>query len=251
MEEWWRDPRSHFGELSADSPLLSQRADLQPAIEFICTDLALPAHARILDLGCGPGRYVVELAHEGFEVVGLDLHEPYLALARELAEREKVRAEFLAGDMREIPFDHHFDAVINVGTSFGLFDEADNRRVIEQVARALKPDGAFLLEMANRDYYLKHFTDRDWHRRADGRLVILRREFDYVRSRTDTYFEKLSPGEPENWSSSWRAYTLAEMVALLKSAGLVLTGAFGDWKQSKYSVDTPRMVLVSKKEGVG
>ncbi len=182
MDEWWRDPRSHFGELTVDSPLLSQRADVQPAIEFICTELALPVHARILDLGCGPGRYAVELAHKGFEVVGLDLNEQYVALAREVAEREKVSAEFLTGDMREIAFDNHFDAAINVGTSFGLFDETDNQRVIEGVAKALKLDGVFLLEMANRDYYLKHFIDRDWHRRADGRLVILRREFDYVRS---------------------------------------------------------------------
>lgn len=141
--------------------------------------------------------------------------------------------------------------MINVGTSFGFFDEMDNRRVIEGVAKALKADGMFLLEMGNRNYYLKHFVGKDWYRSKDGRVVTLRREFDYVQSRIDTRFETLSAGETEEWSLSWRAYSLAEMVAMFKSAGLVWTCVFGDWKRSEYSVDTPRMVLVSKKEGAG
>jgi 2-polyprenyl-3-methyl-5-hydroxy-6-metoxy-1,4-benzoquinol methylase len=97
MEEWWRDPRCHFGELTADSPLLSQREQIQPAIKFICTELPLHPHARTLDLCCGPGRYAVELAHKGFNVVGIDLNEDYIALAREIAAREQVGVEFLAG----------------------------------------------------------------------------------------------------------------------------------------------------------
>lgn len=249
MEEWWRDPRCHFGELKIDSPFLSQRDSIQPAIDFICTELALPEHARILDLCCGPGRYAVDLAHRGFEVLGMDINEQYIALARNVAERENVSAEFLTGDVRETAFEDHFDAIINVGTSFGFFDERDNRRVLDGVGKALKPDGVFLLEMGNRDYYLKYFGGTDWHRSGDGRVVILRREFDYVRSRINTHFETLGTGEAEEWSHSWRAYSLAETVAMLKPAGLVFARVFGDWRRSAYSVDTPRMVLVSKKEG--
>jgi len=231
--------------------MFSQREDIQSAIEMICTELALPVRARILDLCCGPGRYAVELAHRGYAVVGLDLNEQYVALARDVAEREKVSADFLVGDMREIPFSSQFEAIINVGTSFGFFDEIDDQRVLAGVVKALKPDGVFLLEMSNRDWCLKYFVGRDWHRRKDGRVVTLRREFDYLRSRINTHFERLGPGEAEKWSSSWRAYTLAEMVAMFESAGLALSCVLGDWMRSEYSVDAPRMVLVSRKESVG
>ena len=163
--EWWRDPRCHFGDLDEDSPLLIQRADVRPAIEFISAELPLPPHARILDLCCGPGRHAVELALQGFVVVGLDLNERYIALARRLAARERVAAQFVVGDMRRLPFTSCFDAVINVGTSFGFFDAAaDDRAVIAEVARVLRPGGIFLLEMGNRDYYLKYFSARDWLR---------------------------------------------------------------------------------------
>ena len=79
MTEWWRDPRCHFGRLDESSPLLADRADLQPAVDFICARLGLAPGARVLDLCCGPGRYVVELARRGLEVVGLDIDEGYVA----------------------------------------------------------------------------------------------------------------------------------------------------------------------------
>ena len=191
----------------------------------------------------------VELAQRGYDVVGLDINEPYIALARQLAVREGVQATFLTGDMREIPFESHFDAVINVGTSFGFFDsEVENHRVIKGVGRALKSRGLFLLEMANRDYYLGHFSARDWHKREDGSLILVQREFDYASSRINTFFERLGQGEPERWSNSWRAYTLAELVLMLEQAGLRFSRVLGDWESRTYNVDSPRMVLVSEKE---
>lgn len=249
-QEWWRDPRHHFGELTIDSPLLLQRDDIQPAVEFIATDLTLPTDARILDLCCGPGRYAVELAQRGYDLVGLDINEQYITLARQLAEREGVQATFLTGDMREIPFASHFDAIINVGTSFGFFDrEVEDRRVIAAVAKALKPSGIFLLEMANRDYYLKNFGAKDWRRLEDGRLLIIEREFDYVQSRIDAVFEKVGPEGVERWSNSWRAYTLAEVVGMLKQAGLALSSVYGGWDRRPYSVDSPRMLTISERRG--
>lgn len=249
-QEWWRDPKSHFGELKADSQFLTQRKDIQPAIEFIHSQLGLLNGATLLDLCCGPGRYAIELANKGFEVVGLDLNEQYVASARQVAAEEQVAIRFMSGDMRYIPFVNHFDAVINVGTSFGFFDrEAEDQQVIESVARSLKSGGVFLLEMGNRDYYLKNFMAKDWRRREDGKVIVIRREFDYVRSRINSTFEILADGDTEEeWSHSWRAYALVEVAAMLEQAGLDLSHTFGDWNGGRYDVDSPRMIVVSKKD---
>jgi D-alanine-D-alanine ligase len=239
-----------LGELTVDSPLLQQRDDTRPAIEFISTELALPAHARILDLCCGPGRHAVELAQRGYDVIGLDISERYIALARQLAEREGVHATFLRRDMREIPFEQHFDAIINVGTSFGFFDsDAENARAIQSVAGALRPEGVFLLETGNREFYLKHFQAKDWRRLDDGRVTIIQRDFDYERGRIVVAFELLGGERVERWSHSWRAYTLAEMVGMLDQAGLALSYVYGGWDGCEYGVDSPRMVLVGELKG--
>lgn len=248
-QEWWRDPQAHFGELTEDRRRLTHREDIQPAIEFICSELGFATGSKILDLCCGPGRYTVELAHRGFDVVGIDLNENYIAIARQIAEKEGLVAEFMSGDMREIPFVTRFDVIINVGTSFGFFDnDADNQQVIKAVAKALKPSGVFLLEMANRDYYLKNFGEKDWQRREDGSVMTIQREFDYIRSRINATFEILTDEKATTkWCSSWRAYTLAEVVAMLDEANLILSCVYGDWTRNKYNVDAKRMVVVSRK----
>jgi len=53
--------------------------------EFVERALALPAEARLLDLGCGFGRHAVSLAMRGHRVTGLDLSRPLLRIARDLA----------------------------------------------------------------------------------------------------------------------------------------------------------------------
>ncbi len=134
MQEWWRDPRCHFGPLTESSPLLTNRSDLEVAIHFILEHLHLQGGDSILDLCCGPGRYVIGLGQRALEAVGIDINAEYIALARQLAEREGVSAHLQVGDMREIPYVDRFDAVINVGTSFGFFEsEVEDQRAVDSI----------------------------------------------------------------------------------------------------------------------
>jgi len=243
---WWLDPRCHFGGVELEDLLSDERKDLKPAIDFLCMDTGVKPRGAVLDLCCGPGRYSVELAKRGFAVVGIDISVAYIELARRLAEHEGVQVEFAVGDMREIPFRERFDLAINVGTSFGFFeDESDDLKVLAGVARSLEPDGVFVLEMGNRDFLLKSFVHKDWVRLADGTVRLLEREFDPARGRIDTRFEVVGTGE--SWAHSWRAYTLAEVRTMLLSAGLEPFAVAGGWQSSAYGTDSPRMVVVSRK----
>jgi SAM-dependent methyltransferase len=235
--------------LEASSPLLADRSDLRPAIDFICAQLGLAKGSKVLDLCCGPGRYAVGLAQRGLDVVGLDIDEDYIALARRLAEREHVHAELLVGDMREIPCVGPFDAIINVGSSFGFFEtEAEDQRVLESISRTLASGGRLLLEMGNREYLLKNFETHGSLEDADGSAVEIQRSFDFVRSRIDTTFRRSATGSPpENWSHSWRAYTLAEIARLLSNSGLELVHAFGGWGAEAYDADSRRMVVIARR----
>jgi SAM-dependent methyltransferase len=197
--EWWLDPRCHFGELTIEALLSRKQADLAPALDFLSSHAGLQPGARLLDLCCGPGWYSIELARLGFEVVGIDVNPEYIRLARQLSDQKGTDVEFLVGDMREIPFVGRFDLVINIGTSFGFFaDDTEDYRVVEQVARSLRSGGSFVLEMANRDYLLKHFVRRDWKRLEDGSVRLLERDFDHIASRIKTRFEIV--GDEGSWS---------------------------------------------------
>ena len=141
------DPRWHesfFGEdwLRIALSIPDERADQQT--DFVVSALELAPGARVLDLACGHGRHSARLARLGFDVTGLDVSASSLELARET----EPAAEYVEGDMREIPVeDESFDAVINLFTAFGYFeDEDDDQRVLNEVARVLRPGGAFLID---------------------------------------------------------------------------------------------------------
>lgn len=93
-----------------------------------------PEIRTILDVGCGPGRYCVELAKLGKDVVGLDLADGMLAIARRYAEEAGVsaRIEFINADYLSHDFRTRFDAAVLMG----FFDYVD--RPLEVLQRLRK-----------------------------------------------------------------------------------------------------------------
>src|SRR5207302_1197576 len=73
-------------------------------VDFLVACLGLAPGARVLDVGCGPGRHAHALGRRGFEVVGVDISERFVALARAGAPQgAAVRFEW--GDARSLGFD--------------------------------------------------------------------------------------------------------------------------------------------------
>jgi SAM-dependent methyltransferase len=133
------------------------------AVGFLDHHLGVDRGARILDLACGHGRHTIRLAKLGYRVTGVDLSATSLELARARAAEAGVDVDFRQGDMREIDFDAEFDAVVNLFTSFGYFDdEADDRRVLERVARSLKPGGVFVIDVISLLAIARSFQPRHW-----------------------------------------------------------------------------------------
>ena len=118
----------------------------QKEANFIKSTLNLPqvapnatGGARILDLCCGHGRHTVELAAAGYSMVGQDLSATFLDLAKGAAAARNLQIQFIHTDMREIPFEGEFNAIINMFTAFGYFDDdTEDQKVLNAVARALK-----------------------------------------------------------------------------------------------------------------
>lgn len=73
----------------------------------------LPAPARVLDLGCGAGRDLGPLKERGYEVVGVDISDGMLELAR----RHHADVELVQASLYELPFhDESFDGVWSAAT---------------------------------------------------------------------------------------------------------------------------------------
>jgi len=111
--------------------------------------LGLPLGASILVVPCGHGRISNPLTAAGFVVTGVDSNESFLMRASFEAQTSGLDVEYLLGDMRDIPNDSQFDAVLCWFTSFGYFGDDGNRQVLREFARVLKPGGTVLIETIN------------------------------------------------------------------------------------------------------
>lgn len=128
---------------------------------------------RILDCGCGEGRFCRMLVERGAAyVLGLDLCEPMIEAAKELAsERDKYQL----ADVQEISFleDESFDLAVSYLNQCDLPDFRKNNR---EVFRVLKPDGRFIVA----NLHPMRSAVGEWQRSPDGmkQHVVLDNYFD-------------------------------------------------------------------------
>ena len=119
----------------------------------------------VLDLTCGTGSQVFWLTEQGFTVVGSDINEKMLKIAKEKAKKEKLDLQFIKGDMRTIHVDE-FDAVITIFNAIGHLTKTDFKKTLQNVHGNLKKDGLYIFDIANLNYFLKgdNITDLtvDW-----------------------------------------------------------------------------------------
>src|SRR5687767_12215848 len=116
-------------------------ADVTEAdVDVIWRLLKLEPDMAVLDLACGHGRIANRLAERGARVTGLDSNALFLDHARRDAASRDIQVDYVEGDMRLLPStNERFDRVLSWFTSFGYFDDQDNRRVLHEAHRVLRP----------------------------------------------------------------------------------------------------------------
>ena len=245
--DWWA---TYFDQqyLLEYEPVFQLEKDRQEVARLLEL-LELPAGSRVLDVPCGQGRHAHLLAEAGFDVDGLDYSEHLLDRARERGTGRTLR--YTRGDMRRLParWSGRFDAVLNLFTSFGFFeDPADDRTVIAEFARVLAPGGTLVFHAGSRDGVMAKFLDRDWWQADDGTMIGQEREFDPlsgVLSIRSTFRGRRANGER---SHRIRLYTATRIAELCADAGLVVARAFDGFHDRPLTRRSTEMLLVARKE---
>jgi len=105
---------------------------------------------RVLDLGCGAGRHCVLLAKKNFEILGVDVSNSALKIARQWVKAENLKnTTFLKAAMTSMPFrDSHFGAVVSVSVIHHAL-KRDIIATIREISRILKKNGVFIANLAS------------------------------------------------------------------------------------------------------
>ncbi|MFZ5933194.1 MAG: class I SAM-dependent methyltransferase [Patescibacteria group bacterium] len=108
---------------------------------------------RILDLGSGTGRHVVDFARKGFEVYGFDISESGIQLTRNWLKEEELQANLKIGSIyQKLPYKNNFfDAVISTGVIH--HETVENiKKAIREIERILKPNGLIFMTVRKRKF---------------------------------------------------------------------------------------------------
>ena len=240
FETWFRDDAylALYGHRDRD--------EARNCVELIVRTAALLPPSEVLDLASGPGRHAIELALLGFSVTAVDLSPTLLEHSLREAEEEGVSITAIESDMRAISFTEQFDLAVQLFTSFGYFDDADDDDlVLRLVRRSLKPGGWYALDLINtRRLHQKLVAESK--RSEDGLDIVERRRIENGRVIKD--IDIISPdGVRQSFHESVRLFSPGEIDGMLRRAGFEPTYWFGDYHGTKFNSDSSdRMLILSR-----
>lgn len=211
--------------------------------ELLWRVLELEPGQAVLDIGCGHGRIGNRLAERGARVTGLDATPLFLERAREDAARRGVDVEYVEGDMRALPWTERFDRAFMWFTTFGYFDDADNRRVLAEARRALRPNGRLAIELHNAFAFARGFLPVTIQER-DGDLMVDRHRFDVLGGRTFSERTVVREGRVRRTEFVVRLFSFTELRDWLLEAGFARVGGFAR-DGGELTAESRRMIVVA------
>jgi 2-polyprenyl-3-methyl-5-hydroxy-6-metoxy-1,4-benzoquinol methylase len=199
--------------------------------DFIESELNFDKSVRILDVGCGTGRHSIELTKRGYKVLGIDLSESQLSLAREKAKNSNLNIDFRQQDARNLPFRKEFNvAIMLCEGGFPLMETDEmNFEILKNVAKSLKEKGKFIFTTLNGLFPLYHSVEEFCaSTKEDGNATYRSNTFDLMTFRDHNITEiEDDLGNKKTLDCNERYYVPSEITWLLKSLGYTKIEIFG------------------------
>jgi SAM-dependent methyltransferase len=235
FSSWFDTPFYHILYKDRDD------AEAHGFMDTLTNYLNIPEGGTILDLACGKGRHSVYLNTLGYDVTGVDLSDNSIAFAKQF---ENKHLHFEVHDMCK-PFNKSFDAVFNLFTSFGYFEnDEDNLNTIKAIKDNLNETGFGVIDFMNSDFVIENLVPEEV-KVIDGISFFLKRyvQNGYIFKDINFTYEDIDYCFQERV----KAFTLKDFEALFEQANVYLLDVFGDYKLSKFRPQTSeRLVMIFK-----
>ncbi|MCL2311024.1 MAG: class I SAM-dependent methyltransferase [Firmicutes bacterium] len=242
-DKWYEKVFDEF-YIQIFEPLRTYEFTVNEVNQFI-KHLNLKSGSKILDLGCGYGRHAIELTKSGYKVVGIDYSD--ILINKTMEDSKELDIQWIKSDMREIPFENEFDAVIN--NAFGyLENDEEELKVLKSIYKSLKPGGILLQwEIPNKICWARSFTTPITERISENNFLIHEREYDFETAKEFQKFSLVMPNQPiYERKFAVRIFDLNELKELYNKANLKYLRSCA-FDGSEINFDTKEIMLLSQK----
>ena len=217
-------------------------------VDFMVSYFNLQVGNKVLDLMCGYGRHAIALAKKGISVTAIDNLEDYINEINEAAEKEQLPLKAIRENVRDYKIDDVFDLAICMGNSLNFFSAAEIVKLLTNVSSHLQPGGHLLINSWSiAEIAFKNFKEKSWSKIGDLKFLAgSRLLFHPTRMETESII--ISPeGKAETKTAVDYIFSINEMEAMLKEAGLHLKEVYSIPGRKKFSLGEPRAYLVAEK----
>ena len=203
--------------------------------------LNLPEKAKVLDLCCGKGRHSIYLNQLGYDVIGADLSENSIA---EASKNQNKNLNFQVHDMRE-KFEDKFDAIFNLFTSFGYFEnDDDNLTALKAMKDSLTENGFAVIDFMNVNQVIANLVPEEI-KTVEGINFYIKRYVADGHIYKEIDFE--DKGHQYHFIEKVKALTLKDFEEMMEEAGIYLLDIFGDYKLKKFhKTESERLIMIFK-----
>ena len=216
-------------------------AEAQLFMRNITEILSLDTTTHILDLPCGKGRHSVFLNSLGYRVTGSDLSENSIIAAKKY---ENDTLKFNLHDMR-VPFSKKYNAVFNLFTSFGYFeDDKEDLLILHNIKNGLTKEGVFIFDFLNAIMVKENLVTKET-KVVDGIT------FDITREISNGFILKhisfFADAKKHSYTERVKYLDLEKMTYYLEKVGFKIEHTFGDYYLNSFNSKTSnRLIIVAK-----
>ncbi|MDP7420477.1 MAG: class I SAM-dependent methyltransferase [bacterium] len=219
--DWWKYVFDELYLLTDHRTVCNSKLTGQE-VDLIEKFLPIEKSSRILDLCGGHGRHCLELNRRGYlHLICLDYSLFLVQHGKQNAEARLKPVQFIRADARQTGLkDAAVDAVMMMTNSFGYFTEdKDNRQIMKEVYRVLRPGGYLMLDLLNPDYVTDNFKNISWHEVEPDMVVCRQRWLDdsIIKARELILSRDKGLIRENNYCAF--LYTAGDIQALLDSVG--------------------------------
>lgn len=208
----------------------------------------------VLDLGCGTGSMLLELASRGYDMTGVDGSDEMLNVARDRLEAAGLtdKVLLLCQDLADFELYGTVDAIVCcLDTVNHLTDPDELDRCFHWVHNYLEPNGIFLFDV-NTPYKFENIYDcNDYILEDEGVVCNWRNYFDDETEICHFDISLFTEDEDGRYtrtdvSQEERKYTLAALRRLLKKNGLELLSVSADYNHARPTRTTERYYIAAR-----
>lgn len=240
-----------YSALAVGYDLVMEHVDYDVWAAYIHQLLQRHGHGvdSILELGCGTGSLALELQPRGpYRYLGTDRSPQMVRVAEIKADEAEAPLSFAVSDFTDFTVDTPVDAVLLLydGLNY-LLEKKQIRALMDNVYQALRPDGVFCFDQSTPANSVENHDDFEDEGEADGFAYVRWSQYDSDERLHTTTFELNIRGQQFVEHHVQRAYTLAEIRALIEDSGLEEVAVYDNFSTTPATSDSQRLHWVARR----